>query len=228
MKAVMRRAGLALAMLAMAAACKEEESGPPTCAKAMDNVYAQGCTFVDGDGNPISAAQATSSCEGWRSQAQTWGCMTVFDTLVDCLATMAHLDCHACDAVMTSLAECLLDAQDDPCPGYSGTDTGCCYTSDPCAWANDGYCDCDETCSWDTVDCEAAAMCETCITTNCASQVSACSGSMDCTMLIQCLEECPAGDETCASACAASYPGGVADLNALESCISTYCSEWCI
>ena len=44
------------------------------------------------------------------------------------------------------------DAGDDWCPGYSG-DNPCCKNSDPCDWGVDGYCDCDDQCSWDREDC---------------------------------------------------------------------------
>jgi hypothetical protein len=38
------------------------------------------------------------------------------------------------------------------CVGYTGDDT-CCLIDDPCEWAGDGVCDCDETCDWDWEDC---------------------------------------------------------------------------
>ena len=37
------------------------------------------------------------------------------------------------------------DAYDD--------DDECCASNDPCDWANDGYCDCEGTQSWDAADC---------------------------------------------------------------------------
>jgi hypothetical protein len=45
------------------------------------------------------------------------------------------------------------DYDSDYCPGYTGS-SSCCMVDDPCDWADDGYCDCDDTCSWDWYDCE--------------------------------------------------------------------------
>ncbi|MCK9461270.1 MAG: hypothetical protein M0R80_16705 [Proteobacteria bacterium] len=38
------------------------------------------------------------------------------------------------------------------CEGYTGT-SACCTEDNLCDWSEDGTCDCDATCSWDTLDC---------------------------------------------------------------------------
>ncbi len=53
-------------------------------------------------------------------------------------------DCTTCPA---DCGECTF------CTGYTGTST-CCQEGDPCGYADDWYCDCDGTCSWDAYDCE--------------------------------------------------------------------------
>jgi hypothetical protein len=40
------------------------------------------------------------------------------------------------------------------CAGYTGTND-CCTDADPCGYTEDGVCDCDGMCWWDTVDCGA-------------------------------------------------------------------------
>jgi hypothetical protein len=44
------------------------------------------------------------------------------------------------------------DTDGDFCPGYTGS-SSCCMTHDPCDWANDDVCDCQDTCWWDADDC---------------------------------------------------------------------------
>lgn len=41
----------------------------------------------------------------------------------------------------------------DVCPGYWDSSSYCCLTDDPCGWADDDFCDCNGTCSWDSADC---------------------------------------------------------------------------
>ncbi|MDP8224210.1 MAG: trypsin-like serine protease [Candidatus Lernaella stagnicola] len=68
------------------------------------------------------------------------------------------------------LVDALLDAFDesstppadfynDWCLGLSSSNCGdfCCQTDDPCNLANNGYCDCYDSCSWDSYDCGASA-----------------------------------------------------------------------
>jgi hypothetical protein len=51
------------------------------------------------------------------------------------------------------------DAGAEPCEGYTGA-FECCAEGNPCGWGADGMCDCDGTCSWDSVDCDVVTPCE--------------------------------------------------------------------
>ena len=44
------------------------------------------------------------------------------------------------------------------CPnGCGGLSLECCHVGNPCGWSNDGYCDCNGTLSWDSIDCANCA-----------------------------------------------------------------------
>ncbi len=50
------------------------------------------------------------------------------------------------------------DSSTNFCYGYTGSDA-CCATDNPCNKSNNGVCDCDGVCSWDSVDCSGGTTC---------------------------------------------------------------------
>lgn len=98
----------------------------------------------DGGGDDECTGENTTACLEEREECiddcpigeQFMGCyQDCDDQYYDCLETLG----------------CELP-EFDPCPGYDGADE-CCDVSDPCAWADDGVCDCYATCDWDLADC---------------------------------------------------------------------------
>ncbi len=58
------------------------------------------------------------------------------------------------DTALDTTSDPVDDTGTDPvCPGYTGADTYCCQVGDPCSHASNSSCDCDDTCTWDSVDC---------------------------------------------------------------------------
>ena len=49
--------------------------------------------------------------------------------------------------------DCGEDVTPQVCSGYTGADEDCCRTDDPCGFADNGSCDCDNTCSWERREC---------------------------------------------------------------------------
>ena len=49
--------------------------------------------------------------------------------------------------------DCGEDVTPQTCTGYTGSDEDCCRTDDPCGLADNGTCDCDNTCSWERREC---------------------------------------------------------------------------
>ncbi len=66
-------------------------------------------------------------------------------------------DCGAGRACVGGTCE----AAPDYCPGYTG-DHPCCVAGDPCGFAGNGFCDCDQACDWDAAECAALACAASC------------------------------------------------------------------
>ena len=49
----------------------------------------------------------------------------------------------------------------------------------------------------------------------------------DCRAELACINACATGDSACLQACASAHPSGNAYLNALATCMSSYCSTAC-
>lgn len=142
-----------------------------TCAWEKDVCLAEGC----GDGTCDTAAYEDCGtciadcgtcvyCTGYQG---TSACCTEEnfcgwedDTYCDCAGTCTWdkptcepLGCgngtcdgdEACDTCVPDCGVCV------PCAGYTGTKL-CCSESNPCGYDNDGYCDCEGFCSWETAE----------------------------------------------------------------------------
>jgi hypothetical protein len=68
------------------------------CTSLIDHFYRRiNCSLTSG-GEPIDAAAATQWCENARPRAQTCGCTTQLDSLLECLARSGYQQCDNCDA----------------------------------------------------------------------------------------------------------------------------------
>jgi hypothetical protein len=83
-------------------------------------------------------------------------------------------------------------------------------------------------------DCEIGATdptCDNCLKTKCYYQCAACSMNIECLLLLDCINSCPAWDDWCVDDCAWYYSGGVNDLLALlgssSGCLALQCSYEC-
>ncbi len=68
--------------------------------------------------------------------------------------------------------------------------------------------------------------CETCGDESCCSELQACADNASCQADIDCVAGC-GSDTACINTCAADHSAGVADANALATCVNSYCSEAC-
>jgi hypothetical protein len=69
--------------------------------------------------------------------------------------------------------------------------------------------------------------CDTCMTTACCAQVTACLFDAECNALSSCLYKCAVGDQACIDACTSTHPAGASLLNSANDCENTTCSAAC-
>ena len=74
--------------------------------------------------------------------------------------------------------------------------------------------------------------CDSCISTSCCNEDQACGFDQDCIAFIDCVNNClPADggppDSACESSCESTYPSGVSELGALDSCMQNSCPNDC-
>ena len=123
------------------------------------------CQEQDGPGCGDVAIQACVCAK------DSYCCDTKWDGI--CVEEVVDFSCGTCEGAAGY------------CPGYDGGNS-CCKTDNPCDWNDDGFCDCDSTCTWDSVDCGGGAQCgdgqcegdENC--GNCAEDCGNCGGGGDC------------------------------------------------
>jgi hypothetical protein len=72
--------------------------------------------------------------------------------------------------------------------------------------------------------------CQTCMTDNCCSELLACTSGTMCNSLLGCIQTYCATDpdlQTCAETNCSQYEGGLADYNAVDACLVSYCTSAC-
>jgi hypothetical protein len=80
-----------------------------------------------------------------------------------------------------------------------------------------------------------AAACDTCMSTSCCTQVTACmtgvvSGGHPCADLLSCISACVVAggvQADCTISCATQHPAGIAAGTTLQTCLMTSCSASC-
>jgi hypothetical protein len=88
----------------LGSACKDEGNQVTNCSEALNNLYDIGCAiFVDGD--QVSRYDAIEGCQDERDQAEAFGCMTIRQSALDCLAGADT--CGECDSQMTQYNNCM-------------------------------------------------------------------------------------------------------------------------
>jgi hypothetical protein len=68
-------------------------------------------------------------------------------------------------------------------------------------------------------------ICSNCAEANCCVELQTCDGSMECTDHLSCLGSCT--DQQCIDACATQFPLGATQLDALDQCLGSSCSDEC-
>lgn len=154
-----------------------------------------------------------------------------------CLMTSCCTEGTTCngDTACVAITDCVQSCTDDTCtagclaanPG-GVTDfnslTGC--VNNECA----SSCGASATGGNDAGACGvtfSTSACQTCFTSACCSQGTACASNADCTALDSCVGACTSGDVTCENACVTAHPNGTDALNALGNCLSGQCSAAC-
>ncbi|MBK8253699.1 MAG: hypothetical protein IPK82_13660 [Polyangiaceae bacterium] len=69
--------------------------------------------------------------------------------------------------------------------------------------------------------------CQTCLYTNCSTQMNACVADSECLALIQCFQMCTPGDMMCAQACIGEHPEGWPELQEVLDCRNDQCDGEC-
>ncbi len=120
-----------------------------------ERICEDGCqAFADCDdlGDDESEADCRSECEDLLEDADK-DCREAFRDFVDCYASSSCDDEDACISESLSLfgdcPELLEELSEDV-----GGEEDCCGSTDTCAWANDGFCDCGGIYDWDAADCQ--------------------------------------------------------------------------
>jgi hypothetical protein len=71
------------------------------------------------------------------------------------------------------------------------------------------------------------ATCDACLGKSCCAQEQACAASADCLALIQCLNGCASGDQTCMNDCASQHASGTQIFINIPPCLQAHCSKQC-
>jgi hypothetical protein len=67
--------------------------------------------------------------------------------------------------------------------------------------------------------------CNSCFQSSCCTQGTTCGNNAECGALLQCAAACQ--DQTCVNTCASMHQAGVADLQAMETCLKNSCNAQC-
>jgi hypothetical protein len=105
---IMRRLLTAVSILVLCAACGSSgsSSGTPTCAEAIGNLYAIGCTVTE-NGNAITESDALNGCNQIQAQinAGTCACASQFNAGLSCYNSEAQCgNCSSQNAAYNSCA----------------------------------------------------------------------------------------------------------------------------
>ncbi len=186
-------------------------------------------TSTGGEGSSVSSAgsgEVTSGSAAAGGSGSGTACPGLGDPCSACAADQCSDTYCACqgDAGCVALIQC-----SRKCPLG---DTACAQT---CLSANPGAVseallldDCAaRSCA---VACPGTAQltsCQICLFKGCAPAMNTCLASAECAALLQCAQACVSGDLACAVGCADQHPGGVEDVEAVQSCSGGPCSAEC-
>ncbi len=132
-------------------------TGTSRCSDDSDCDPGEACDWFEGtcSWQQCNTCRSFSDCEG------SFDCVNGY-CLDDCSSNSDCPSGHTCQRVdwdnycLPESGSCGGGSAATWCPGYSGYNT-CCYTDDPCGYADDGECDCSGTCDWDAADCSGSA-----------------------------------------------------------------------
>jgi hypothetical protein len=68
-------------------------------------------------------------------------------------------------------------------------------------------------------------VCAGCAEANCCAPLQACDASVECGDYLSCVANC--SDQPCVDTCDTMYPTGMAELDALDSCLGSSCTDEC-
>jgi len=154
------------------------------------------------------------------------GCASLGDPCTDCLSSQCqavYCNCLSnaqCGALVQCFGQCMMG--DQAC-------NQACLTAHEDG-ISDAYVlgDCSGTvCMGSCKGGNSLKPCGLCLFTKCEPVMNQCLANPDCTALIQCLQACDGSDPTCPSTCAAQFPGGTTDAQAVGTCKNQSCASEC-
>ncbi len=137
-------------------------TNPSTCTPSCQD----GQVFADDDCRTIGFSSCQAGCSNVNCPG-TYEMCTVDNGECQPVYCTADTDCYnlwQCDGEETvstqwfgcdtSVNKCLRGGGESPdfCTGYTGSHY-CCQAHNPCGWAENGTCDCEDTCSWEAGEC---------------------------------------------------------------------------
>ena len=127
--------------LAPVAGC---DSGPGSTNEVCADLCEKQAECAGASNTSVCTTECESNIESVSSECK--------DPILEMGACMTDLDCEDLEGL--GILTCVPDDMPASClEALSSGDEDCCVEGDPCDWADDGFCDCDDEQAWDANDC---------------------------------------------------------------------------
>ena len=180
---------------------------------------AGGAGGTGGEGGGMGGAGGAGG--GVVCEAVPTDCGTCLYTMCQDLYCECYGNQECVDLLFTCLSQCA--AGDTMC----SQDCAAQYPGGVSDAALLGGCS-DQNCA---VDCPMSGIvvneCTECLFTSCDTEMNACFENPECVAILDCAQQCPAGDGQCPQDCAFMYPGGLQPALGVFNCANANCDMQC-
>lgn len=183
-----------------------------------------------GEGTTTTTSSTTTTTTGQGGNGGGGGgsssCASLGDVCTDCLYANCNQTYCGCfdNQECVLLVNCLQGCQGDQACQQT------CMNDHP-AGVTDALLVSDCTAISCDAECPGAGQdlppCQECLFTMCETEIDACFANPDCFALLECVQNCPMGDQACQQQCASQHIGGIALAQAVLSCGNTNCGAQC-
>lgn len=171
------------------------------------------------------AAGGTSTSTGIVNPGE---CKSLGDACTDCTFDQCktqHCQCIENDSCFT-LVVCLsfCTANDYACYQKCFTDNEA-GIADAFLLADCALEPCGTVCPLD--DFKKLDECQTCLLQSCDNEMNGCVADSECSLILECIQDCNPNDPECPKQCVADFPNGHGDLGPVQSCLEKSCATPC-